>query len=751
MVVVPVTTAPPRRYAHAVNRRATQLAFGTACAAALLGGVVLFATRGEPDVGAAVSAVVRLWFTGGAAGVLWCAAAVGWGVWLLRWTIPSATLVHTSPGPGASSQPQLTFERAALGGAVGAGAMLWVAHLLGVLGVLSGVVGTGVSWAVVVAGSLLLARALRARPGRSAGIGERSRVGSRAMMLACVPALAVLAVAVCVPTGTLWVSEARGYDSLSYHLALPKEWHASGRLWPQENNVYSWLPSYVEAAYLQLAALLTRPDVDGRWITACNAAHAGMLGMSALAAAALARGVARRAGVGEQAAGWVAGACVLVVPWCVVTGSLSYNEMGMLMGLAGACLAATMDGAGEHPWRRGLVIGFLLGAATACKPTAAFMGGPLVLMSVLAWTKRTGASSDKTRGVRTHVLLAAVIGGVLASLPWLVRNAVACGNPVFPSLASIFGSAHWDAGQIERWNAAHHASGTLFDRVNLLFSDRGALHPQWSAFFALAAAGAAVCGGHHVLRRSTWPLWLGLLLQLIAWMTIGHQQSRFLVPCVLTGAVMVGVATGLASCAFKPAWRHAGTIVAVLGIGWMSFDSARLFWHENGGAPCRALVGGVPAITGAVLGKDAMLDQVEPTERVRYFEESNNPVAATNRLIGLEIRSRNSWEPSPLVYLLGDATPTYFTVPVLWNTVWDTWPLEAAKLERGENPHDWAAALRYRGVTHVLINFSEVERFHASGYSPPEMTPERVRGFAAILQPVATWPRLGVGLYRLGD
>jgi hypothetical protein len=703
-------------------------------AVAALGACVAFmATRGEPDVLAALGAVAQGWITGGVAGLLWCAGATGLGLWIIGVALPEKERLHA----GA----RLSLEQLALAGSAGAAVMLFLAHGLGVLGLLSGTLGMVLSWAAVMVGVLNLAKTVRLHAAR---VTEKQNVtpvpwAQRVVSLACVPALAVLTVSVCVPTGTLWESEARGYDSLSYHLGLPKEWAAGGRLWPLEHNAYSWLPSYVEAAYLQLAAMLGGAGTDGRWITACNGLHAGMLGMTGFVVAALARAVARRAEVEERATGWLAGACVLVVPWCVVTGSLSYNEMGMLLGIAGACLVcATQD---DRTGTRGVLAGFLLGTATACKPTAAFMGGPLVLMLMLAWTPR---------GVWWRMLVGAFIGGVAASMPWLVRNWMACGNPVFPSVSSLFGMGPWDAGQIERWNTAHHVPGGLVDAAARLFSDRGVMQQQWSVFFALAALATVVAVSQPILRRPTWPFVVGLLAQLLAWMTIGHQQPRFLLPCVVTGAVLMGVCAGIASCATSRRVSRIGIAMAILGMTWMSIDAARLFMRENGGAPARALVGGALAITGAVLGSDDALSRMDPSELIRALEDAGNPIAATNRLVGLDARRRAAaGQPAPLVYLLGDATPTYFTVPVLWNTVWDRWPLDDALAAAPGDPASWASALRDRGVTHVLVNLSEIERLRSSGYSPPEMTVETARRFAQRLRVVAQWPRIGVALYSL--
>ncbi|MEZ6319149.1 MAG: hypothetical protein R3B49_10435 [Phycisphaerales bacterium] len=65
--------------------------------------------------------------------------------------------------------------------------------------------------------------------------------------------IGVLVVACASPAGWLWDSEFGGFDALAYHLELPQEWmQRAGRVWPVDHNVYSYLPSYVEAAYVQV-------------------------------------------------------------------------------------------------------------------------------------------------------------------------------------------------------------------------------------------------------------------------------------------------------------------------------------------------------------------------------------------------------------------------------------------------------------------------------------------------------------------
>src|SRR5690606_21975160 len=154
------------------------------------------------------------------------------------------------------------------------------------------------------------------------------------------PAIAVMIVAACNPTGWLWPGEGNGYDALSYHLQLPHEWIARGSLAPLEHNIYSYLPSYIEAAFMHIGVMMgapaTPPPTGGAWgLLAADGAgviSAQLLSaFSALVAAWITARFALRLLTGAPA--WLAQACaglaaatVLATPWTVVTGALPYTE-----------------------------------------------------------------------------------------------------------------------------------------------------------------------------------------------------------------------------------------------------------------------------------------------------------------------------------------------------------------------------------------------------------------------------------------
>lgn len=70
-----------------------------------------------------------------------------------------------------------------------------------------------------------------------------------------VPGAAMLVVAAACPPGTLWRVEALGYDTLSYHLQIPREWVTAGGMVELEHNVYSYLPGLMESAFAGLMVM----------------------------------------------------------------------------------------------------------------------------------------------------------------------------------------------------------------------------------------------------------------------------------------------------------------------------------------------------------------------------------------------------------------------------------------------------------------------------------------------------------------
>lgn len=693
--------------------------------ALLLCVLALLAGLGDgPGALAGVATVVERLATAGALAGVYLGAAFGLGGLLLP-------LVRGAESPWAL--------RCVLGLAL----MLTLSHLLGWLGLLSGVAGLVVSIGVCVAGLWLLARDLSR--------GRCVLPAPRAEHLLLIPGAGVLLVAASNPPGWLWDSEFRAFDALSYHLQLPQEWLARGRIEPLEHNVYSFLPGYVEGAFHHLAVLSGAPSEpaagraafgllggDGWRAVACQMLHAGLTLLAAWLTGRVVRTAAARAGLETaltRRAEVLAAALFLATPWAQVVGSLAYNEMGVCALFAGAMLCAMDERIVAA--RRGAACGVLIALACGCKPTAMlFAGLPLaVLLAFVVPVRQWGG-----------LALAGCAAGVAALAPWLLRNAVACGNPVFPYATGIFGSAHWSTEQVARFAASHHFEGSLADRLGLLVArdandpagarHRGLLHPQYFAFFPLvmASLGALALRGRSG-RRAAAAAAAMLAIAIGAWLAATHVQARFLAPLLVPGAA----AFGLAISALTPSGRvrYEALGVGALAVLAQGAWGVRNFATQSAGSPNYFLAIGPTALNGEAFRAEF---EALPERERRALEHDLASIVYFNLIA----------PPGRQVYLLGDSTPFYFGGAPRYHTTYDASPLGDVFREAPEDPASWPSRLRARGIGMLLVNFGELERLRRTGWYDPAVTPQRVE---ILLRehttPVREWPREGRLLVRL--
>ncbi len=725
------------------------------------------ATRGlDPNSPAIVGVIGFLYafISGGLLAGAYLGAGIGLGLVLARWLLPESS------------------HRAWIALALGPGLLTYLSHALGTLGLLSGLIGQFTAAVTLLAGLSLFAWRL--------GVGVRARPNLPqppiAGVLWVLPA-ALLLIASCNPPGWLWESEGYGYDALSYHLQLPQEWARGPRLAPLPHNVYSYLPGGMESAFLHIAALTgggLRPPgtpaeatsasfyltpsatgvptpvgllaYDGAGAIACQLLHAGFALIASLLIARVAWALLTSLGITSRPAaeaGALAGAAALSVPWVTVVASLPYNEMTVNALLAGAILV-TLDS--PSPWRRGLVTGTLVGLAVTAKPTAAFLAAPLAgffLLSRLQFRQWWPA------------IAAGSLAGALTVAPFLIRNYLACGNPIFPAGTSLFGSGHWSVEQVARFALNHREAAPLVERIGLLFAwrgdglggqPRGLLHAQWSIF---APAGVATLALTLALRkqarRDALILLAGVGAMLVWWLGWSHCQSRFLLPLVVPLAIGVGLLAGMCTRTLSVS---PNTSLARLGLvllaalplltaamGTRLFLSQRRVLGDDRGFPNLFLADGTASRTGEAFRRD--LPSLPEPERTRALQ-AMDPETCVNMMLAFE---------GPRVYLLGGATPFYFTTPVRYHSTWDASPVGDAARAFPDQPERWNDFLRARGIEIILADFSELSRLARDGWYDPAITPEAAAMWLLHhAQPIREWTRPGDtggfplrGLYRL--
>lgn len=611
---------------------------------------------------------------------------------------------------------------------------LSLSHGLGVLGLL----GPMSAWMVSGIGCLLAINQLRKlRP-----LTKPSLIGySFSIPNGCfVVGAALIIIMSCNPPGVSWDSEFNGFDELSYHLELPRQWMEQERIWPSEQSVYSYLPSYVESAYVHLTALTGTIETgddgmsafwfhNGRAAMTTHLFSAMLSILSALAMGSLIRRLIElHLPETNEHRSLIAGAgraMMMCLPWVAAVGSIAYNEMAVVLLAIGA-LAVVIEQGISAP-KRSMIAGVLVAGACCAKPTAIFLVAPSIGIVLLApipfkqWFKP---------------ILGGCVVGLIVLLPWLVRNEVASGNPVFPHAASVFGMGHWDAQQHGIFQLAHHFDGTMLDRFKFIAmpDDRGSHHVsrfrglsnlQWGLVPIVGLIGCVVLVAKPKSRRIGFVAVGSIVLPMLGWMFLTHLQSRFLIPLA---PVFIGVGIfGIASLSTR--WILKPILIAITLI-----SSAWLFM--------------IASMQSS--GNPSLLIDLGPTVFISPGEIAEPAWSAVVNDLA---------EPGEQIYLFGDATPVYVRSPMIANTVYDRWLIQDAIESNPDTPGAWTQTLLDQQVDILVVCFSEIQRYGQSGWLPDSILESlehrTMRDWITSLgQPIYTWTHPTMGhpirsMYRI--
>jgi hypothetical protein len=274
-----------------------------------------------------------------------------------------------------------------------------------------------------------------------------------------------------------------------------------------------------------------------------------------------------------------------------------------------------------------------------------------------------------------------VAGVLLAVGPWLVKNAVETGNPVFPMAWSVFGGGEWNEPLNVRWKQAHGAPEHELERIPQHFLD-AAVRNKWTSplLFGLAVPVLLSCGRSVPLRL----VWLAVGWGFLTWWGLTHRIDRFWVPMVPFLSVL------------------SGACVQLGGAGW---------W--------RGLVLG-SVVTGTVFNL-----RFSTLALVGFHAGLMDLEGARELVIRSDLQELNRQLPAgSRVLMVGEAEVFDARFAVLYNTVFDESVFEelTAGGDAGTGSGRALAAaadvrerLRAAGVTHVLVNWREVLRYRLPG------------------------------------
>lgn len=577
---------------------------------------------------------------------------------------PPAPASHPDAAPEPEAEFLLDLATWLVTG-IAASSFLWLLASAGGLLIPGRVLGL-TALLVVVLLPLSGRRVLRAFSGLGRQVsGGWRRLGPTTRLAASLPLTAILimlaGVAVLATISTVH------YDDLVYHLGLPRQGLITGQ-WPGLPHFHhALMPASWETSYLVPLAL-----GGGSGPQLLNAVLLALF-------AALALRLALRGAALLPAA--VAVALLVSSRVLVSSGAQAGNDL--FVGLA---LLAALSHALEDPGPRGAALaGACAGAAASAKFTG-LLGAAIIGLVMITLIFRSGP------GIALRLRSAGIMGLLVLvfAMPWSLRAGLATGNPVYPAFTSLLGGEGWDetAAEIHRRDASAGAMPTegmlAFVRAPwVLLTDSGALGDPAGLnvlLAVLAAVGAWRARRDERARR----LMLYLGLAFVAWCATSLMLRFAIAPLAVLAALAARAWPERAGEAGAPALRALLMPVVMAWIAVVAFGLASVrHLHAWGEGSTWALV----------------------LERERVLPSRIDLARMEPHVASLPHDAK--------VLVVGEARLALIPREAIISTAIDAFAL--SDLLASEAHPERSRELAALGVTHVIVNERELERF-ASGY-----------------------------------
>ncbi|MCH8978871.1 MAG: glycosyltransferase family 39 protein [Armatimonadetes bacterium] len=420
-------------------------------------------------------------------------------------------------------------ERLGLGGLLGLASV-------GLLTLFVGLMPDGLSFGLYVVSGLVVVGAAfsvakgRLRDWKFSSQGPHDLLGGAALGIVGLLAL----VAVLAP------SLAADWDSIAYHLAVPKLWLEAGQIHYVQGIHQSNFPAAIDNLFIWG---LKWGGQSGAKAFSLMVYGFGCLSMFGLARRWYGRG-----------AGWWAAIGFAGIPVVAWESGTAYIDVahGLFAGL-GLLYAVEAFVKQDADRRNGLVLaGLCLGFAMGTKYT-----GIQMLVAVAVVLGITGLITKQVgQGIKAKLVVGVI--AVLIACPWYIKTASFTGNPVFPFFSSVLGGKDWNPWRAEIYTVEQQGFGVGKDPLGIGGAilglgyqpgrytnprqDEGGGLPVGALGFAalLGGVAACVCGR---LRREEKMVLAAVGLGFLMWFFLS-QQSRYLtmlaIPLAVLGAGMVG-------------------------------------------------------------------------------------------------------------------------------------------------------------------------------------------------------------------
>ena len=460
--------------------------------------------------------------------------------------------------------------------------------------------------------------------------------------------------------GVLSPSTSLDWDSLAYHLAVPKIWVSQGHAGPVSFVHHSNFPAAVDSWF-----------VVGEIIGGQTAAKAFTLWFTAFGTISIFGLIRQRL---SPASSWPCGIAFLSIPMVMWESSTAYIDVanGLFAGF-----------------------GFVFAAQYVEKQEKSDLFVAAILLALAAGSKYTGLQAIVIASLVVLLLInqsqkaSAVKMGALAAAfasPWYIKNWILVGNPVYPFFYSVLGGKNWDKfqGQIyseEHQTFGYHGAANLGQSIFGLVTSPGRFtnpQPALGNGFAFVSMGFAVIVGaiigvvRGVTEKFDKALALMILIQLLAWFALS-QQSRY----ILTLAVPM-----LYFFARALEWKPLGKLV----MGALALQVLATLWVYKEGFLTERL----PVLIGA-LTRDEFLGGY------KMDDGSQKSGAVDTYSLSKVI------DADPTVQKVGlydEVFGYYLNKPYFWATPGHTTEMGYADMKTAD---ELVASFKRLGITHVYV------------------------------------------------
>lgn len=490
------------------------------------------------------------------------------------------------------------------------------------------------------------------------------------------------------------------FDVVEYHAQAPREFHESGSIEFVPHNIYSNMP--LGAEMHTLAAMTILGGSDGWWWG--SIVGKTVTGSYSLLAALLIGGFIAR--TYSKWFGWAAAGLFLAVPGNthvalaglidMAVGSYVLATLLTMVSLRRSANKSSLDNRAPS-FAGALLASTFAGAAAACKYPGLVIA-VLPLMALLAY--QCAAHFEPKQMIK--IVGATCLGLLLTCIPWYAKNFALTGNPIYPLAYGLFGGLGITEAGNQQWAAAHAPQAT--ESGFGPFSPRAILESTYQVLVSspflnpavvyLAAFGAIVGivsrrwkVSSQVTAKLREPWFLGAFVLslwiMCVWWFATHRIDRFWLPCVPLVACIA--AAGL----FQVARLASGTFAAVVALAGISY-------------------GTIVCLTGAGVCDNRMFVSLSAIKDDFYDVDTPgliSPVAAWANVVLNDGDSK--------LALIGEAKAFPYTVPIVYATCFNEPPMQS--LLKGRSANEQRQLLAEQGITHLLFNWTEIERYRSPG------------------------------------